>query len=248
MKRNISLIVLFLIVGVSPLFSAIVNDYAITTGTKATVYDLGDASLPWHVSNSDLLNGITGTLLQGGFHSATVPSADTDRIATLTDGVWAPNGLTVIATDYGEAFPNFYDLILEYNFTTPKNISSIIIFAGHDGDGARGFINCDVAIDTGSGYIDLYKEFKTGPYGASAHDNSSVSAARLYQSDAGHNIASNVQKLKFSFYDCTHNNANAKFIKWNDNTTEGNYPNQGTILKEIDVFEGYSSEENWHIY
>jgi hypothetical protein len=248
MKRNTSLIVLFLIMGVSSLFSAVVNDYAITTGTKAAVYDTGDTSLPWHVSSSDLINGVTATLVGGDFHSATVPADQTGRLNVLTNGTWDTNGYSVICSDRdivgGPA------LIVEYSFTSAKNIAEIRVFAGHDGDGSRGFINCDVAIDHGSGYIDLYKEFKTGPYGASSHNNSMVSAARLYQ-NAGNNIAVTVQKIKFTFYDVTHND-NPKYIfkKYDDAIGYGgtNIPNQGTILKEIDVLEGPSSEENWYIY
>jgi hypothetical protein len=77
-----------------------------------------------------------------------------------------------------------------------------------------------------------------------------VSAARLHQ-NVGTNIAIDVQKIKFTFYDVTHNGWPLYIFKKYDDATGygGTYvPNQGTVLKEIDVIEGASGEYNWDIY
>lgn len=61
-----------------------------------------------------------------------------------------------------------------------------------------------------------------------------VSVVQL-SDDAGP-VVTNVSKLKFHFYCVSHNDPNGIFTPYDDNTTAGNYPNQGTVSKEIDVF------------
>jgi hypothetical protein len=225
-KEKILLMVILSVLAITPVFAALVEDYDIQTTTYASL----DTSLKYHISNSDLLNGQQGTLISGGFHPATVPSDTAGRIATLTDGIFAINGLTVINQDYGEGSP---DLVLEYLFTRPYDISTIRVFAGHDGDGSRGWINVKIDVDQGAGYSTLINNLKTGPYFQAVSTANMVSVVQL-SDDAGP-AATNVNKLKFSFYCVTHNDKMV-FTPFDDNTTAGNYPNQGTITKEIDVF------------
>jgi hypothetical protein len=226
MKDKIVLLFILAVLTITPVFAALVEDYDVQT----TTYFSLDTSLKYHISNTDFLNGKQGTLISGGFHSATVPSDTAGRIATLTDGVFAINGLTVINQDYGEGSP---DLVLEYPFTRPYDISTIRVFAGHDGDGSRGWINVKIDVDQGAGYSTLINNLKTGPYFQAVSTANMVSVVQL-SDDAG-SAATNVNKLKFSFYCVTHNDKMV-FTPYDDNTTAGNYPNQGTITKEIDVF------------
>ena len=146
---------------------------------------------------------------------------------TLTDGIFAPNGLTVIANDYGYANPS---LEIEYAFSPPVDISDIRIFAGHDGDGSRGWINAKIEIDKGSGYQTLIDNLKTGDYGQLVPGQSMVSVVRLYD-DAGGYIAGHVEKVKFGFY-CVAN----PFEGTPQFRPPGSNAIVGTILKEIDIF------------
>ncbi|MFB3896127.1 MAG: hypothetical protein ACE14V_07490 [bacterium] len=124
-------------------------------------------------------------------------------------------------------------MILEYPFTRSYDISTVRVFAGHNGDGSRGWINVKVEVNQGSGYSTLVNNLKTGPYFQAVSTANMVSVVQL-SDDAGP-AASNVSKIKFSFYCVTHNDKMV-FTPYDDNTTAGNYPNQGTITKEIDVF------------
>jgi TolA-binding protein len=213
-------------------------DYDLQSGPKEAVYDRRDAGLKWHVSNKDLLNGVQGTVVKGGFHEASKPEDAAGRIATLTDGVWSSDGLTVVAGDipFDDSAQGPYSLQIEYSFNEAKNISEILVFSGHEGDGARGWINCDVDIDRGFGYDGLIAEWKTGDYGQECPKCSTVSALRLYD-DAGYAIAENVQRIRFKFWAVSHNTTSF-FQPYYERTSERakNYPNQGTVLKEIDVF------------
>ncbi|GAB4319809.1 MAG: hypothetical protein Kow0059_13960 [Candidatus Sumerlaeia bacterium] len=208
--------------------AAIVSDYELTTGTYAS----GDASLSVHISNSDLINGLSGTLLSGGFHPATVPSDDPSRIATLTDGTFASNGLTVIGADTdGSSNPSF---VLEYTLPSPSGIQEIIVFSGHDNFGDRAFITVQVEVDSGSGYVPLGVDLTTGAYGQPKPNASAVAFARVRDSGGGY-IATNVQKIKITAHNVSHNSTGI-YKKWDDNgPPENNYPNQGTVFKEIDV-------------
>lgn len=254
MKKSIFLLIVLMALAITS-FGAVVSDFAITSGTKAMVYDQGDAIMPWQVSTTDLINGVTATnltLVGGGFHPATQPTDATARLNVLTNGTWDTNGVSVICNDMDGANGGNAALIVEYAFTPAKHIGEIRIFSGHaDSGGGRVWINCNVEVDSGSGYQMLFEEFKTGHYGLAVQDNtwSAVGALRMYQ-NAGNNVAVNVQKIKFSFYDVSHNDNPTPhmFRHWND--TEGGRPkpNQGTILKEIDILEGVSSEKEWTIY
>ena len=201
-------------------------------------------TLSYHVSGSDLLEGNAGSLIAGGFHGATVPGDDPSRLATLTDGTWAANGVTVIANDI--AYPGT-SLQVEWTFSTVANITDIIVFSGHDNVG-RGWINCDVEVDTGSGYSTLKSELKTGDYGQTQPGGTTmVGYVRLYD-DLGANIATAVQKLRITFHAVAHNTTNF-FQKFDDlhPPAPNNYPNMGTVLKEVDVL-GTSSVYSWELY
>jgi hypothetical protein len=198
-------------------------------------YSNADANTVEKVSDTDLLNGVTsGTITAGGFHPATAPGGDQTRLNTLTDGAWAAGGLTVIAAD--NAFPSV-GLQAEYDiyglFTQVADVEKIVIFAGHDGDGARGFINCDVEVDTGSGYV-LADSLRTGAFGKAQE---AAVSAWVSWTDLTASILTDVERVRFTFYSVSHNSTGF-FQAWDDNTTNPplNYPNQGTIIKEIDVF------------
>ena len=210
---------------------------------KGSEYTNADANLTIQVDNGDLINAVRGTLLSGGFHSATVPGTDPERLDTLTDGTWAANGLTVIAADTDASTNPSCEI--EYTFTN-ATIERIALFAGHDGDGSRGFINCQVDVDTGSGYSQLLSNMMTGSFGDSP--SSAVSSyARVVNTNG---LATGVQKLKFTFENVAHNSTQF-FQAPDDNTTNPplNYPNTGTILKEIDVFgTDYTGIEDWLLY
>lgn len=139
LQKSILLCILVSLLAMTTSFAALVEDYDIQT----TVYSSLDTSLKYHVSTTDLLNGQQGTLISGGFHPAT-PGNDFSRITTLTDGIFAADGLTVINADFGESFPGFGSLVIEYPFTRPYDISTIRVFAGHNGDGTRGWINVKI--------------------------------------------------------------------------------------------------------
>jgi len=243
MKKLIALLFVILALSVVTAFAALVTEYQYV----GAQYPNGDTNLTFHISSSDLINGVTGTIVSGGFHSATQPAGNTARVATLTDGIWSSNGLTVIVDDSDGGLPA---LVVEYTFSATP-IYDIIIFAGHDGDGARGWINCNVEVNTGSGYTTLMNEVKSGLYGdlPAAAVSSFV---RLYDS-AQAAIATGVIGLRFSFYDVSHNSGTSFFQKYDDNTTNPplNYPNQGTVLKEIDVYNTPPVEAGcvyWTVY
>ena len=207
----------------------------------------GDTNLSYHVSNSDTIHLKTGTLLSGSFYP-NIPAGwtDTQRLDALTDGTWlsGDNNASLLNDNLS---PNPCTVI-EYDYSAEgyADISEILVFGGHDGDGTRAFINFDVAVDTGSGYTDLFTEAKTGPY-TWAQQSAASAVVRLYDGAAG-NLATGVQKIRFSFYDVSHNST-GWFQKYDDGTTNPplNYPNQGAIIKEIDVL-GNTAVSNWDIY
>lgn len=225
-----------------------VDNYEFAAGAASSVYNLGDGAITAKVSSSDLIHGVTGTVVSGGYHSATQPAQptpgdDTPRTASLTDGVWASNGLTVIAND--DFYPN-PGLVVEYSLNH-VTVTKIAVFAGHDSGGDRGFINCKVETDSGSGYTQLGSKMTTGAFGQAKPNNSVVSSVVKYD-PAG--LASDVTKIKFTFYSVSHNSTGT-FKEWNDNSApENNYPNQGTIIKEIDVFgiEPPSEVTDWTLF
>lgn len=238
MKKFGIFLIFFLLLG-SASFAALMVDYQLTNGSAATVYNLGDATLAYHASAVDILNGNVGSVTAGGFHPDTAGG-----VANLTDGTWEPAGLTVIASD--NAYPGT-SLQVEWTFPAGAQISEIIIFSGHDGVG-RGFINCKVEVDTGTGYTLLKDEAKTGDYEqVQPAGTTMVGYVRLYNSLGG-NIATSVDKLRITFY-CVSHSSTQFFQKFDDlhSPAPNNYPNQGTILKEVDVF-GTSSVLNWELF
>ncbi len=243
--KKVSLIFGLLLIMSTAAFTATVEDYDLTSGTKATVYDLGDATLNYTISSTDLIQGVTATLIAGGFHTATVPGDNPSRIATLTDGTFAADGLTVIASDAW--YPN-ESLVLEYSFATLVDISDIRIFSGHDGDGARAWINAKIEVDKGAGYYTLVENLTTGEFGQPKPSTSMVGVARIYDDAAGF-IAAHVEKVKFTFYSVSHNSLGT-FRAWDYNgPPENNYSNQGTILKEIDIIGVTPTRtEGWEKY
>ncbi len=201
------------------------TDQTFNIASGGTAYSAAEAALGKSVSAADLLNGKTGTIVAGGFHSATVGG-----VANLTNGVFDANGLTVIGADVGTGAPS---VVLEYSFVADNLLAAITkidVFSGHDGDGARVFINCKVEVDTGTGYTEVSR-LKTGPFGIAKPNASSSAYVEWTGSLTG------VQMIKFTFEDVSHNSTGF-FQAPDDNTTNPplNYPNQGTILKEIDVF------------
>lgn len=239
MKKSFILLSLFLVIS-SISFGALLVDYQLSSGAKATIYDLGDATLSKHVSGTDLLNGNTGTISAGGFHPAT--SGD---ISNFTNGTWDSNGLTVIAAD--TAYNEGTSLQGEWTISPAKDIMEILVFSGHDGVG-RGWINFKVEIDTGSGYTLLTDEAKTGDYEQVQPDlTTMVGYVRIYDS-MGASLAHDVSKLRITFYPVSHNSSNF-FQKYDDlhAPTPNNYPNQGTVLKEIDVIES-TAVGDWNLY
>ena len=215
----------------------------------ANEYANADANLSLQVVAPDLITTVTGTLSGNGFHSATQPAADADRVATLGDGAWASNGLTVIAADTdGNSQASF---TVEYDwsaFGQEADIEYIAVFAGHqDASGGRGFINCIVEVDNGGGggYVEL-DQLLTGPYGMAGVANPS---AYVKWTDPG-SMADGIDKIKFTFHNVSHSSTGF-FQAFDDNTTTPptNYPNQGTVLKEIDVVgtlsDIVSSVEDW---
>jgi len=235
--KKLSLVFFFVLIGALS-FGALVTDYDITSGTKGAVYDLGDSTLNYHIDGADLIAGNIGAIISGGFHGATQPPDDPSRLASITDSLFAIPGLTVIAADSAGG----YDLVIEYTLAMPANVTDILIFSGHaDSGGSRAWINADVMIDSGAGFYTLKQNLKTGPYGQAPIGgiDSAVAVVRLFD-DSGPNarIAGSVQKIRIGFY-CVSHNSTGTFKAFDDNSPpENNYPNQGTIIKEIDVL-GY---------
>ena len=227
--KKLSLVFIFLLIGALS-YGALMTDYDLTSGPKASVYDLGDTTLNYFIDGADLIAGNSGAIASGGFHGASVPSDDPSRLASITDGLFAIHGLTVIAADYGYAN---YDLVLEYTLSFKSHITDILIFSGHDGDGARAWINADVMIDSGAGFYTLYQNLKTGPYGQAVPGDTAVAVVRLFD-DTGPNarIAGSVQKIRIGFYSVSNSFVDGSF------QPPGTQGINGTIIKEIDVL-GY---------
>lgn len=215
-------------------------DFKIFAGPTADVYDQANEILGTKaVSDSDILNGLVGTIVSGGLHPATVGT-----VANLTNGQYDANGLTIIAQDNQAPNPS---LVLEYDFIDggeTADITGIRIFSGHDGDGSRVFINAKVEVDTGFGYSEL-GNLRTGSFGLAAPGNSSVAYVEWIGS------ATEVEKIRFTFENVSHNSTHF-FQAPDDNTTNPpqNYPNQGTIIKEIDLFGtlNTTSVKEWDLY
>jgi hypothetical protein len=228
--KKLSLVLFFVLIGALS-YGALMTDYDITSGPKASVYDLGDATLKYSISGADLIAGNSGAIVGGSFHGATQPADDPSRLASITDSLFAANGLTVIANDYGYAN---YDLVIEYTLAMPANVTDILIFSGHDGDGSRAWINADVMIDSGGGMYTLYQNLKTGPYGQAVPGNTAVAVVRLFDNSPipFPRIAGSVQKIRIGFYCVSNSFVDGSF------QPPGADGINGTIIKEIDVL-GY---------
>lgn len=216
-------------------------NFKIFAGPKADVYDQAEALLEVAVSSTDLIQGVTGAITAGGFHPATVGGA-----ANLTNGTFDASGLTVIAQDNQAPNPS---LVLEYDFSAGgevADVTGIRIFSGHDGSGgSRVFINVKVEVDSGFGYTEL-GNLSTGSFGLAAPGGSDSAVAYVEWSGS----ASDVEKIRFTFENVSHNSTGF-FQAPDDNTTNPplNYPNQGTVLKEIDLFGTKSlSVREWDLY
>lgn len=74
-----------------------------------------------------------------------------------------------------------------------------------------------------------------------------VGYVRIYN-DTGGSIAYAVSKLRITFYPVSHNSTNF-FQKYDDlhPPAPNNYPQQGTVLKEIDVIES-TSVNDWFLF
>ena len=206
--------------------------WGLSTGTFAN----GDAALPYHISSTDLIEGMTGTLISGGFHPAT-PGDDTSRLQTLTDGNFSSNGLDVIAQDYGGlgTVPgdSTADLVIEYSLASSSDVGLVQAFSGHASGGDRGWINMTIEMDSGSGYTTYFDYLKTGDYGQPFPNNDMVGVVRLVARSGI--IATNVTKVRVSFF-CVSHNGDAYFqAPYDDGPPANFFPNQGTILKEIDI-------------
>ena len=229
MTKPIILTVCLLCFAALPSGAEVVYEYQYLGGE----YSNGDTNLDFQVSAdaSDIVNGVTPTLGSGGFHSATIPSDTSERLATLTDGTWDSNSVTVIAAD--NAYPD-KSLQIAWTFGTPQDIYTIVIFAGHNDDGSRAFINCKVDVTTIFGHYTLIDEARTGEYGKTP-EAAACSYLRIRNDDYGAMVAG-CQLLVIEFYAPTHNSLGV-LKKYDDSSPpENNVPNQGTILKEIDVF------------
>ncbi len=217
--------------GTGEVFSLPNQSYALVSG--ATAYTQAETVIGQAVSTTDIINGMTGAVSGAGFHPATVPADAIGRANALANGLWDANSLTVIGADTGNTNPSF---VIEYNFVAANlvaDITEIRVFSGHDSGGDRSFINCKVEIDTGSGYTQLGSDnLRSGPFGLAKPNNPAV--ALVTWTDPG-TLAQDVQKVRFTFY-CVSHNSTGYFQAYNDNAAPANnYPNQGTIVKEIDV-------------
>lgn len=213
--------------------------FKIYAGPKEDIYDQAESVLGVSASNGDLIAGDVGTITLGGFHPATAGDA-----SNLTNGTFDPNGLTVIGRDTdGSSDPS---LIIEYDFSTSgevADVTGIRIFSGHDGDGARVFLNVGVEVDLGAGYVSL-GTLMAGTFGLAAPGQTAVAYAEWTGSQAG------VQKIRFIFENVSHNSTGF-FQAPDDNITNppAAYPNQSTVIKEIDVFGAKSlSVKDWGLY
>jgi hypothetical protein len=210
-------------------------------GEFPPVSGTSDADLPYEdeneqplrVSDSDLLHGVVGERLAGGFHDLTQPTGEQDRISVLTDGNFNSNGLSVILNDY--ALPSLY---VRYTFPQPMNIYDIRIFAGHFGDtGNRAFINCDILINDEL----AREELKSGILGQNPVGGDSVAVVRWAPDEGQSFVAENVSNIEFKFY-CV-SGIGAGFLDPWDPCQHPDKDKDGTgmayvasIIKEIDVF------------
>jgi parallel beta-helix repeat protein len=217
-------------------------DFLIYSGPKADAYDQAEAVLGVNVSNTDVLDGIDGVITYGGFHPASEGG-----VANLTNGVFDATGVTVLGRDTdGTSDPSF---TIEYDFITGGNVADVTgirIFSGHaDSGGSRAFINAKVEIDAGTGYYEL-GNLRTGSFGLAAPGgtDSAVAYAQWMGS------VDNIQLIRFTFENVSHSSTNF-FQAPDDNTTNPplNYPNQATVVKEIDLFGTVElSVVNWDRY
>lgn len=238
MKKSVIMATLSMALLAFTASAAVVGDFQLIADTLAN----GDTNLNVKISNTDLIQGLTGTMTGAGFHGATQPASDTDRLNTLTDGAFSNAALTVIAADTDAS--SAPSCVIEYTITA-ADVWEIVAFSGHDGDGARTFINIQVEVNTGSGFAPLGgSDLITGNYGDSP-TAASVAYARIYN-DAGAPLASGVVGIRFTVQNVSHN-SNGLFKKWDDSAVPG-FPNQGTILKEIDVKTAPSNVADWTQY
>lgn len=195
-------------------------------------YTSGDLALSEQVSNSDILEGKVGT--GGVFHPATVGDA-----TNLTNGAWDTNGLTVIMADEPGAPTGNPSCTIEYVLTN-ATIDKIVIFAGHDSQGSRAFINCKVETkDIGGTWTQVGGNLTTGAFGTLVPGQPAVSLVKF--ESAG--MVTGAYGIRFSFY-----RVNNPFDPPPDIFDPPSNGINGTIVKEIDVFgEDKVSVDDWSL-
>jgi len=162
-------------------------DDPIVPGENAPVAGSSDAALPVQVSAADLLEGLVGQIVAGGFHSASQGS-----VANFTNGLFESNGYVAVLLDYGKPA-----LHLRYTFDTPKDLAEVRIFAGHTGDiGNRAFQSNDIYFN---GALAV-SELNSGNYEQLPPGGDAVSVVRWLPKQGETFVATTVTTLEIVFW------------------------------------------------
>ena len=153
---------------------------AATTYTWELVDTFDDWSVP--ISDDDVLEGMVGDHITGGFHSASPGAGDPCTcIPLLTDGqLGGPT--TVVLQDFA---PNSLSLHVRYYFDEPNMLLEIRTFGGNPDRDGRVFQDVDFEYKDADGvWHEFLHEATTGPYYRS-NPNLEASLIRVYDDTGG---------------------------------------------------------------
>lgn len=193
---------------------------AATAYSDELVGTMDDWSVP--ISSSDALNGLIGTVEEGGFHGAFPTEANP---AALTDGVAGPGVAAVLADFSSPSLKIRYD---EANGWVPTMLKEVRTFgANHDG---RVRQNVDVEWkDAAGNWNELITEAITGSYATSNGGQWNASLIRIRDDSDGLLVGGQtVYGLRFTFWMV--DNSGDWFLPRNDPAL-----NTSSIIKEIDA-------------
>jgi putative glycosyl hydrolase len=198
--------------------------------------------LPETVSSIDLIEGMQGIIVSGGFHSASEGGVE-----KLTNGLFDNNGLSVVLADYLAPA-----LRVRYEFTESVDITELRIFGGHFGlEGNRGFQSNDIYVN---GEL-AKKELNTGFYEQTLPRESVVSLVQWLPPEGETFCAENVKSIEIAMY-CVAHIGSGFADRWGpcidpEKDKDGlGAAYVSPIIKEIDVFGEIHKAEIlcWFLY
>jgi len=190
------------------------------------------AALSRSILTDDVLAGLTGTAIAGGFHPAT-PGGIPGGLADLTDGQLGA-GVEAVLADYSRP-----SLEVQYDLAAPTDLGALHVFSANSDGRVFQHYDVEVQIDGAGDFTPLATGVKAGELGMINDGTYGAGLTTLTNAAAGP-LAARVTSLRVRFYDVSTVDPANVFIDPYDGGEFGNTDAYGrayvgSIIKEIDV-------------